>query len=41
MLNKGENSEHLGQVRGGQVGEPSDLLGGTRATGMTLDPRER
>ncbi len=41
MLNKGENSKHLGQVRGGQVGESSCLLRGVRVTGTTLDHRER
>jgi hypothetical protein len=41
MLNKGENSKHLGQVRGSPVGESSCHLRGVRATGMTLDPRER
>jgi hypothetical protein len=41
MLNKGENSELLGQIRGGQVGESSWLLRGARVTGTTLDPRER
>ncbi len=40
-LNKGENSERLGQNRGSPVGEPSCLLRGVRVTGTTLDPRER
>jgi len=41
MLNKGENSELLGQIRGGQVGESSWLLRGVQVTGTTLDCRER
>ena len=41
MLHKAENSEHLGQIRGSQVGESSAILRGVRAIGMTLDSRER
>jgi hypothetical protein len=41
MLNKGENSELLGQSRGGPVREPSSFLRGVRVTGTTLDLRER
>ena len=41
ILNKGENSELLGQSRSGPVGEPSSFLRGVRVTGTTLDHRER